>query len=227
MARPAYRNTYRPGLEVCYGSTVVVQSCRERLIEATLSLCVERGYEATTIEQIAAAAGVTPVELSRYFATKNAVLMSIVEDLLTSTVAALGQVDQAATPEQALLLATTEVVTAIIDGYGVISRDRMLSLSQIVTAYPALRRQASSIRKRVLSQALADRLGVPAEGRRVRQAVTMWSAIATGAYVARSTMGAHYDPSQDAHLEQRVITELNASYTEVMGKAPHRSEGCD
>jgi hypothetical protein len=146
--------------------------------------------------------------------------MSIVEDLLQATVAALTNVEAAAGPEQALLIATTEVLTAITHGRGVISRDRMLAMAEIVTAHPNLRKQASSTRKRVLTQALADRLGVAAENRRARHAVTMWSAIAAGACLGRHTMAAHYDPGQDDQLEQRMITELAAGFTEVMGKAP-------
>jgi hypothetical protein len=35
-----------------------------------------------------------------------------------------------------------------------------------------------------------------------------------------STMAAHYDPSLDDQLEQRMVTELTAGFTEVMGQAP-------
>lgn len=180
MARLAYRTSHRSGLGVCYGPSVAVRDWRERLIDATLNLCVRSGYETTTIDQIAAAEA-SPSDFSRYFATKDAVLLCIVEDLLHATAAALANVDAAAGPEQALLLATTEVLTAISDGRGVITLDRMLAMAEIVTANPDLRKQASLIRKQVLTQALADRLGVAAENRRVRHAVTKWSAIASGA----------------------------------------------
>ena len=89
--------------------------------------------------------GLAPPEFARFFASKDAA---------------------AAAPEQALLIAATEVLIAITHGRGVISRDRMLAMAEIVTAHPNLRKQASSTRKRVLTQALADRLGVAAENRR-------------------------------------------------------------
>jgi len=196
---------------------VAEQDCRDRLIDAALNLGVRFGYEATSIDQIAASAGVTPAEFGRYFATKDAVIMSIIDDLVQATAATLPHVEAAASPEQALLIATTEVMTAITDGRGVITRDRMLAMSEIVSTQPGLRKQASRTRKRVLTQALADRLGVAADKRRVRQAVTMWSAVASGAYVSRSTMADHYDPGLDDQLEQRMVVELTASFTEVMG----------
>jgi hypothetical protein len=102
----------------------------------------------------------------------------------------------------------------------VITIDRMLAMAEIVTAHPNLRKQASLTRKRVLTRALADRLGVAADNRRVRQAVTVWSAVAAGAYLNTNTMGAHYDPAHDDQLPERAITEFTATFTEVMGKAP-------
>lgn len=146
--------------------------------------------------------------------------MSIVESLLHATAAALRHVDASAGPEQALLIATTKVVTAIVDGRGVITRDRMLAMAQIVTANSDLRQQASFARKRVLAQALADRLGVAAKDRRVRQAVTMWSAIAAGTYLGRRSIADHYDPRQDDQLLDRGIAELVANFADVMGDDP-------
>jgi AcrR family transcriptional regulator len=198
------------------------KDCRERLVDATLRLCTRCGYEATTIDQIAAEAGVTPPDFARHFASKDAVVMSVVDDLLQATRSALTNVEAAARPEQALLAATTEVVTAILEGRGVITRDRMLAMAEIVTAEPHLRKQASLARRRVLTQGLADWLGVATENRRVRQAVTMWSAIAAGSYLARRSLAAHYDPEQDDRLIERMVEELGANFTEVMGKAPPR-----
>src|SRR6201995_4399934 len=127
-SRPTYRSPPGVGLEFCYGPSVAAQQdCREGLIDAALSLCIRCGYEATSIDQIAAAADVTPDDFARYFASKDAVLMSVVEDLLYAIAAALTNVDAAASPEQSLLIATTEVVTGAIDGRGVITRDRLLA----------------------------------------------------------------------------------------------------
>jgi hypothetical protein len=68
--------------------------------------------------------------------------------------------------------------------------------------------------------ALADRLGVAAENRRVRQAVTMWSAIAAGAYLGARSMGEDYDPAQDDQIIERMIAELGATFADVMGNDP-------
>jgi hypothetical protein len=50
-------------------------------------------------------------------------------------------------------------MTAITDGRGVITRERMLAMSETISAQPNLRKQASKARKRILTQAVAERMG--------------------------------------------------------------------
>jgi AcrR family transcriptional regulator len=196
------------------------RDCRERLIDATLSLCSRRGYEATSVDQIAATADVSPHDFARHFASKDAVLLSIVEDLLQAAADALGDVEPDTGPEHALFIATTKVVSRVIDGRGVITRDRFLAVARVFTAHPNLRQQVSLARKRILTGALADRLGVAEDDRHVHQAVTRWSAIMAGAYVVGGSMADHYDPRKDDQLIERMIAELSATFADVMGDNP-------
>jgi len=55
---------------------------RQRLMEAASALLRERGYEATTVEQIAEAADVAKGTFFNYFATKEAILPAIAARLL-------------------------------------------------------------------------------------------------------------------------------------------------
>ena len=218
-------NSHGRGLEICYGSSVPAQKdCRERLIDATLSLCTRCGYEATSVDQIAAAAEVTPDDFARHFASKDEVLVSIVVDLLEASVDELGDVEPDASLENALLTATTKALSRVIDGGGVITRDRFLAVAQVLTAHPHLRQQVSLARKRILTGALADRLGVAEDDRRVHQAVTRWSAILAGAYLIGGSMADHYDPRTDDQLAKRMIAELSATFADVMGDDPPRPD---
>lgn len=53
---------------------------RQALVDATVDLCLRRGYENTTIEDVASAADVSPRTLARYFTTKDAVYV-VLDDL--------------------------------------------------------------------------------------------------------------------------------------------------
>ena len=60
------------------------QRTRATLIDAAVELCLEQGYEHTTVDQIAAIAEVSPRTFSRYFATKDAVYLTLLEDLVNA-----------------------------------------------------------------------------------------------------------------------------------------------
>ena len=55
------------------------QRTRATLIDAAIELCERQGFEQTTVEQIAAIADVSPRTFSRYFATKEAVCLALVD----------------------------------------------------------------------------------------------------------------------------------------------------
>nr|WP_216645477.1 TetR/AcrR family transcriptional regulator [Isoptericola halotolerans] len=62
---------------------------RARVLDAALDLFERQGYDGTTVAQIAAAAGITPMTFFRHFPTKDAVLVSDPYDpLLAEAVAA-------------------------------------------------------------------------------------------------------------------------------------------
>jgi AcrR family transcriptional regulator len=108
------------------------QQCREKLIDVALDLCMRRGYHATTVEQIAAAAGVTPDTFGRYFASKEAVILSVNEDILHAAAAALEGVPPNTNPLEALLIAHSKNLEAITNGVGVITRERLRMMAHIL-----------------------------------------------------------------------------------------------
>ena len=98
-------------------------------------------YEATTIDQIAAAVGVTSHAVGRYFATKDAIILSIVDDIVVAVAIELARISPQTSPLEALLAADTAVISDIADGAGVITRERMQALAHILTASLDLRRR--------------------------------------------------------------------------------------
>jgi AcrR family transcriptional regulator len=67
------------------------QRTREQIVEAAFELFRERGYQATTVADIAAAADIAPRTFFGYFASKEAVVFDDYEPAITSMRAAIEQ----------------------------------------------------------------------------------------------------------------------------------------
>ena len=65
------------------GQTVQGAAARDRLYAIAVRLIAERGYEATTLREIAKAAGVSVGLLYRYFPSKQAVVIALYDQLST------------------------------------------------------------------------------------------------------------------------------------------------
>lgn len=194
---------------------------REKLVDAAVELSGQQGYHRTTVEQIAAAAGVTPQDFARHFATKDALILSITEELMHGTAAALVHVEADTDPAEALLVATTKNLAAIIHGHGVMPLGRMLEMARIVTANDRLQKQASVLRKRLLTRALAEKLGVAQDDRRVSRAVTLWSATAATSYFDHIDMPTRpRDLRHGEQLSQQAAARLVQTYMKVTGHEP-------
>src|SRR5438309_5454769 len=80
-----------------------------RLREAALQLYVERGFEATTVADIAARAGLTARTFFRYFADKREVLFAGSSELERRLLEVLEQAPATATPLDAVAAALASV----------------------------------------------------------------------------------------------------------------------
>ena len=63
------------------GRTPEGAATRARLYQTAIALIAERGYEATTMRDVAARAGVSPGLLYRYFPSKRAVVLTLYDNL--------------------------------------------------------------------------------------------------------------------------------------------------
>ncbi|WP_428342947.1 TetR/AcrR family transcriptional regulator [Mycobacterium sp.] len=198
--------------------------CRERLIDAALELFTRQGYDATTADQIAARAAVSDADFAKYFVAKEAVLMSIVDDMAQATAAALRNTARGGDPERALLSATAVSVTAIVEGRGAVPLDHLLAMARIVSTTRNLHRTVSAARRRVLTAPLADWMGVDPTNRRLQRALTMWSAVTASTYVTALEMPEDYTSQGDKRLRQRMMAYLSESFGAVMGVDPQSPE---
>ena len=131
---------------------------RGRLAKAAMELYAERGFEQTTVAEIAARAGLTERTFFRHFADKREVLfygMEILRELLTRAIA---EAPASATP--------LEAVRGALEAAGAMLQenpDRVRLRDAIVSANPDLR-ERELIKLAALAAALAGALrdrGVP------------------------------------------------------------------
>jgi AcrR family transcriptional regulator len=133
-------------------------NARGRLAQAALELFVERGFEQTTVAEIAQRAGLTERTFFRYFADKREVLFAGTGALQESLVAAVAQAPGSATP-LAAIAGALEAVAPLLAERGDYPRRR-----QAVIAANAELRERELIKLAALAAAMAGALrerGVP------------------------------------------------------------------
>ncbi len=148
------------------------------LIDAAVELCDEQGFDNTTVDQIAAVADVSPRTFSRYFATKDAVILALIDDMTAAIAQQLARQPPGLSPLAAMFGAHIEMIkgTASVSGDG-FSTERLKTITRIVNSSPALRLAASDFRDHAVTRALADRMGVEPEDRRVQLAIAVFATI--------------------------------------------------
>ena len=163
---------------------------RRTLQAEAVRLFAAKGFEATTIEEIAAAAEVAPRTFFRYFPTKeDVVFWAEHEPMLAGFVAARPDDEPAF---QALRRGLVDGLASFYDQ----DRERLLERSKLICRTPALQprwRQQQADLAAGMAQLLAHRLGVRPDGLEVR---AIAAAIAAALFVAIEEWQAH-DGQQD------------------------------
>jgi AcrR family transcriptional regulator len=142
---------------------------RAILIDAAMDLCLRNGYENTTVEQIAAAADVSPRTFSRYFATKDAAFMTLIEDYSHEVSIELEMVPIDVGPLETMRQAHVAVLTRVASRQvGRLTTERIILMLRVINASDSLRRSAFEFRHEASEVIMAKRMGVDIEDRRRR-----------------------------------------------------------
>ncbi|HEY1094232.1 MAG TPA: TetR family transcriptional regulator [Glycomyces sp.] len=147
-----------------------------RLQEEALRLFDEQGYDATTIEQIAAAAGVSPSTFYRYFPTKEDVVVQDEYDPL------IVNVFESQSPGDAPLDALRTVLRVLFAEFTDADIERVRRRVRLIFAVPALRArqvQQTTATEALLARMVAERTGRAPDELEVRHftalIVTSWT----------------------------------------------------
>jgi AcrR family transcriptional regulator len=129
---------------------------RTAIRRATYGLIAEQGYEATTIEQIAETAEVSPSTVFRYFPTKEDIVLTdeydpVMAELLRSRPA--GE-----SPIESLRSMMVESLSTVLDD----EQEEMVQRTRLLVEIPAIRArmtESMSVTAKLLTGVLADRTG--------------------------------------------------------------------
>jgi AcrR family transcriptional regulator len=127
-------------------------NARGRLVQAAFALYSERGFEQTTVAEIAKRAGLTERTFFRHFADKREVLFAGADELQQLLVSTVASASDSAAPINAVAAALEAAGASIQEG-----RELARQRQAIITASPELR-ERELIKLASLSAALADEL---------------------------------------------------------------------
>ncbi|MEU4805027.1 TetR family transcriptional regulator [Actinosynnema sp. NPDC023587] len=176
---------------------------RRTIREHALRLFLDGGYDETTVEQIAAAAGVSHMTFFRYFPTKEAV---VEDDDYDPLIAELVRARPAA---EAPMTALHRAVRAGLDTVLTADRDAVYARTRLVVTHPALRARQwrnAATTESLLARALADREGSPVDLR-----LRVVAAAATAALITALTAWVDNDGADDLRtLVDEAFTTLGS-----------------
>ena len=204
------------------------QRTRELLVEAAIGLCLRQGFEQTTVEQIAAAAEVSPRTFSRYFATKEAVVLAFVDEVVDQVAVELTAQPMGIGDIEALYRAHVQAfLNTRAAAPGRLTADRLVASARIVTSSPALMQSVAEFRVDAVNAVLARRMGVDPGDRRLKLTSVVWGAIAVTA-IAELASEADWDSVQVEHI----VARLQRAYADFLAvvagvRHPRRAASID
>jgi AcrR family transcriptional regulator len=149
------------------------QQTRERLTRAAMALFIERGFEATTLDDIAAAADISRRSFFHYFESKEDVVFAWQEASTAALIAAV-----AARPaNESMLTAAENAISAMVRQ---LEPGEAMAMAQLKRDNPALQAR-DQVKYEKLERALAEALGKRAGHKSEKLAARLVAMIATGA----------------------------------------------
>jgi AcrR family transcriptional regulator len=154
------------------------QRTRSTLIDAAVTLCEQQGFERTTVDQIAAVADVSPRTFSRYFPTKDAIALALIDEAIDKSAVVLADLPSDVGPLEALKQSYLGMYESTRSAQpGELTSERMLSTIRIIMTSPALRQAALEYRPHTVNVLLAARMGVEPGDRRVKLVSAVWASL--------------------------------------------------
>lgn len=156
------------------------QQTRTRVIDVALELCDQHGFDATTVEQIADAADVSPRTVNRYFESKEDIVIAPIADFANTLAGNLRRQPIIGNELQSLLDSYLELIDGIIDHDEPLPFRWFQQMQNIIRNSAAVRArslEAADNKMLATTEVLGERLGLSPDSRPVRLITGTWHAI--------------------------------------------------
>ena len=153
------------------------QRTRSQLVGAAITLSRERGFARATIDQIAAAVDISPRTFARYFATKEAAILSVIHDMADTAVIHLDDVDPRVGPLDTLLQAHLKMLDDVHRGRHEVTPALLAGALLVIGESPVLRPLAIGLTSPALLNGIAGRMGARADDRGPWMVMRVWSSV--------------------------------------------------
>jgi AcrR family transcriptional regulator len=178
---------------------------RERLTRVAMALFLDRGFEATTLDDIAAAADISRRSFFHYFASKEDVVFAWQEETTAALIAAV-----AARPAAESMLAAAE--NAILAMVGQLEPGEALAMARLKRDNPALQAR-DQVKYEKLERALAEALGKRAGHKTEKLTARLVAMIATGAMrIGGEIWAAEGAREKPEVLAKRIFAAIRATF---------------
>jgi AcrR family transcriptional regulator len=182
------------------------------LIEAAIDLCNRQGFEQTTVEQIAAVADVSPRTFSRYFASKDAVVLAFVDEVIEIVAVELAAQPRGIGDIEALYRAHVQAFLKTKTASSTeLTSERLLASGRIISSSPALMQSASEFRAVAVNAVLARRMGVSGDDRRLKLTAVVWGLIIMTVIAELRSPG-----DWDTVTVDEIVERIEAAYADFL-----------
>ncbi|MGW4846462.1 TetR family transcriptional regulator [Nocardia brasiliensis] len=194
------------------------QQTRLRIIEVGLNLCDAQGFDATTIEQIANAADISPRTINRYFESKEDIVLGPVVDFGAAVAETLRELPRTGNELHALREAFLRVVdhASTNDSTGPVTFRQFQQMRRIMRSSAAVSTRSidhAESKNVAIASALAERLDTTPDALPVRLILGAWQLIG---HVGMECQEAVFDDDDLEGAAQASRTAFTTTFDEFL-----------
>ncbi|WP_431964289.1 TetR/AcrR family transcriptional regulator [Nocardia sp. bgisy134] len=202
------------------------QQTRMRITSIALELCEAQGFDATTVEQIANAADVSPRTVNRYFETKEDIVLAPVLDFGEMVADKLREEPCGGNELRALCNAYLRVIDDAATENSPVSFRRFQQMQRIARDCPSVNSRALEFadnKSDAITAVLAERLDTTQGALSVRLIVSTWQMLCHLAMDAHDALIMDGDPATAVRASKETLLDAYAEFMRVCTEPPAES----